>query len=61
LISVERLAKNLHYKNPESLRAVLRKLGPRDGVYRHGQRHILIDWPVYLRRLKEEKLGTDLE
>lgn len=61
LISPEELAKRLRYKNVESIRAVLRKRGPKDGVYRHGQRHIQIDWLLYLRRLQESKLGTDLE
>lgn len=61
LVSPEQLAKMLRYKNTESLRAVLRKYGPKDGVYRHGARHILIDPEIYMRRLKEGKLGTDLD
>jgi hypothetical protein len=40
---------------------VLRKYGSRDGVYRHGKRHILIDVELYLRRLREAKLRTDDE
>lgn len=59
LITVDELALRLRYKSVEALRAVLRTLGPKDGVYKHGQRHILINWPLYYQRLCEGKLGTD--